>query len=495
MKHIYYIVAAAAVLVLAACNKETPASVDNEQISKGTYTYTLNASVDSDLTLEDGTKTAYAGDKTFSWTKGDQISVLFHNGDDNQFFTFTAVKGGSPSAKFVGEVTEGYTIGSSDAGYNSQTKWALYPASASHVYTAGATYPISFHIPAEIDLSNTPSANLPMTGCGDANDNFTFTTATACYKFTFTGLSSVSKVSLTVENISNGYYLSGDSSIRLNGSDYYLNMYEGSGVKTVTIIEDVSSGTATFYVPVRGWNDEMKANITLKNMDAGTNNGNIIYKASSTATALPSISYAKIAVVPSLNVSSYGVGVPLWPSYGINWETVDMYPIDPTKDAFPSNTSRIAAWKASSDATYVYFYFKVSKSAIGYKEGSGGYRYQSYIYTAFDTDGDPDGSVSPGAGLPVAGWEALAALYPFKGTTEGIIEFVNGDDSNGFIDNPVATHSGSKVNSFGNVAGDYAYVEARIPRSVIGCSASSLEITVNHSFAWGITGPQSFTLQ
>ena len=442
------------------------------------------------MEVEDVTKTAYAGDKTFSWTKGDQISVLFHNGDDNQFFTLTAVKAGSASAQFKGEVTDGYTIGASDVGYNGVTKWALYPASASHTYTAGATYPISFHIPAEIDLSGSPSTNLPMTGCGDENDNFTFTTATACYKFTFTGLSSISKASLTIENTSNGYYLSGDSPVMFDSPDYYVNMYSGSGSKIVTITEDVSSGTAVFYVPVRGWNDGMKANITLKNMDAGANNGNIIYKASSTVTALPSISWAKIAIVPSLNVSSYGVGVPFWSAFGINWASVDMYPLDGEKDAFPGDGTKLIEWKATSDATYIYFYYKTVAS---YAQTGG--VWSSYLPTGYDTDNN-DSTGSDASYSLGGGFEANSVAHPFSNEAGSAITFYAPASpcSSSFIKCPVGSDSAGTVATNGSVKGDYAYIESRIPRSAIGSPASAATIRVRQGYGWTPSAAQTITL-
>ena len=60
-------------IITWSCNKENSTPVQVEETT-GWHTVTLNASVDSEIT-----KTAYAGDKTFSWSEGDQISVLFHN--------------------------------------------------------------------------------------------------------------------------------------------------------------------------------------------------------------------------------------------------------------------------------------------------------------------------------------------------------------------------------------------------------------------------------
>ena len=481
MKKFIYIFALVG-LVAASCSKVPVTEIDNQAPATGTYTYVLNASMPDEIT-----KTTYAGDKTFAWSTGDQISVLFHKGDDNKFFTLTTAKGGSASAKFEGEITDGYTIGSSDDG----KKWALYPANANHTYTAGETNPISFYIPGETDFTAAGahfSANIPMEARGDDNGNYTFKHLSTCYKFTFTGLSSVSKVKLTVENIKDGRYLSGNSPLMLSGSEYYLNYYESplGGSKVVSIIDNVKSNTATFYVSCRGW-DKFQPQIILQNMDEGENNEKIIYRASAGATlTTSSVAWGKMVVVPSKDVSSYGVGVPFWSTFGINWSSAT---------AITSGTSSVPECKYASDADYIYFYYKVKKSSVGFKGSSGGYRYQSYMFTAYDTDGDPTNvSAEVGAGIGTAGWEASSELYPFKGTTEGNIEFVNGDDSNGKINCPVGTNSGQKIRTYGSVFGDYAYVECRIPRATIGCSTAGLTIRVKLTFGWSAIAEQNITL-
>ena len=100
MKKFIYIFALVG-LVAASCSKVPVTEIDNQAPATGTYTYVLNASMPDEIT-----KTTYAGDKTFAWSTGDQISVLFHKGDDNKFFTLTTAKGGSASAKFEGEITD-----------------------------------------------------------------------------------------------------------------------------------------------------------------------------------------------------------------------------------------------------------------------------------------------------------------------------------------------------------------------------------------------------
>ena len=481
MKQLVYIFALAGI-VAVACSKEIPTTQIEEPA--GTYTYVINASVDSEVT-----KTAYENDKTFSWSKGDQISVLFHNGDDNQFFTLTALNGGGASTRFQGEITTGYTIGASDDG----TKWALYPANANHVYDAtAASDKVKFYIPGETDFTAAGahySVNMPMEARGDADDNFTFRGLTACYKFTFTGLTGVSKVKLTVENTGNGYYLSGRSPIRGSADDYYLQMYEDSGSKSISIIDKVSSGTATFYVHARCW-EALKSAIVLENMDAGDNYENIIYKASSTGTGLTGIAQARIGIVPSLDVSSYGVGVPFWSSFGVNWASIDMYPSDDSKDAFPGDGGRTVEWKATSDATNIHFYFKTIAS-VAKTRG----QWESYLVTGFDTDNDETTGSAGSYGLG-DGFEARSIAFPFKNDAGSDVTFrlPTAPNSSSKIECPIGTNLAT-VATNGGLKGDYAYVEIRIPRDKIGSPASGATIRVRQAYGSAASAAQTITLQ
>lgn len=352
-------------IIAVACNKEQVTGDNNI----GTYTYVINATADPGILVDNLTKTTYTSDETFSWSKGDQISVLFHNGDDNRFFTLTAVKGGSASAQFKGEITDGYTIGASDDG----KKWALYPADAGHVYNKDAvTDKVKFNIPANQDISATPSVvRIPMEARGDANDNFTFSQLTCCFKYTFTGLTSVSKVKLTVENTGDGYYMSGRSGLRESSGTYYLHMYEDSGSTSVSITTSVVSNTATIYVPARKWLS-LRATITLQNMDAGSNYENIIYKASSTGTGLYSIDRGRICQLPSLNVSSYGVGTPFWSKYSINWNSV-------TASAGGDDPFRTI--KAKQDGNYLYLYLDIKKSGLNFSKDYTHYHRMGFYFS------------------------------------------------------------------------------------------------------------------
>ena len=480
MKKLLYILAIAGILAVS-CTKEPTA---NDAPKTNTYTFVLNASADIDTEFVDATKTAYANDKTFSWTAGDKISVLFHKDSDNKFFTLTADAGGSATATFRGEVTDGYTIGASDDG----TKWALYPASDEHVYNPSYdwsdAYRVLFKVPDVVDFSTGEySANIPMRALGDADDKFEFTPIAAAFKFTFIVSDDVSTAKLTVSQASS-YYLSGLFPFR-NSDNGYLAFEKrhdlGAGIRSISITRKVEKvgdiNKVSFYVPYRIYGN-LTPTISLYDADKDK----LLYTGTAKAATQAS-DQRHITVFPTKNLSDYELSFKS--KYGIDWDNIA---------AFSSNTSRIVEWKAASDATNLYFYFKVPKEKITWSGSS--YNWDSYIYTAFDTDDDhTTESADVGAALGKVGWNAMCALYPFRGTTEGVIEFVNGDDPNGKVQCPVGTDAGIKVNSFGALIDDFAYVESKIPRDKIGCSASGLSVRVNHSFSWSLTGDQTITLQ
>lgn len=351
------------IAVFIACNKVAPEVLQDTNkivVPDGWHEVVLNGTVAA-------TKTAYKGETEFSWSAGDQISVLYHNGTTNKFYTFTANAGDisgshNQQATFHGIVEDGYTIGASDTG----TKWALFPADSKHSYDPTAddssTYKVNFSIPSETDFTAShDSANIPMEGRGDGSNNFTFTNISACYKFTFTGLTAVSKVKLEVYNAGNDYKLSGVWPLR-SSSGYYIDGGKGTGSKTVSHIRNVSGGTVSFYIPYRFYR-KLKPKVTVTNMDAGSNYGKIIYQ----ATAKDFLTGEEedrdhIVVIPSKDLSSYGVGVTYFSQYGVNWNS-------PTASASGDVASGKDALKtikayASPDGKKLYLYYELDATKL-----------------------------------------------------------------------------------------------------------------------------------
>lgn len=286
MKKLFAIFAVVGVL-LAGCTKETAAPEEvQEPAGEGTeipdenagdttpesYVFTLRAVADADIT-----KTSYSEDKYFSWSAGDQISVLFHKGEDNKFFTLTTTSAGV-SVSFSGAIDGGYEIGSSNS-----EKIALFPA-GNHSYDrtrAGydpGSYPKRgpyFNIPAVTDFTlSHASANLPMAAIGDGDNNFSFKHIAGTFKFAFTGIDpSITKVRLHVKNQVTRA-LSGDFRLEDGGSHNYVWWWtyaaEDSEAQSVTHIVNVADGRAEFYIPyTHNDADGFQPDLTLTNADNG----------------------------------------------------------------------------------------------------------------------------------------------------------------------------------------------------------------------------------
>lgn len=347
-------------IILVSCAKEQIVSnkAIQEQPSKGWHEVTLNANTGVEMT-----KTAYTNDdKEFSWSVGDQISVLFNDGTNNKFFTFTIDAAGDISgshnqnATFHGSVEDGFDYYGATAAEGG-AKWALYPANSNHSWNTTTHMP-DFYMPAEIDFTASHfSANIPLWAKGDGENNYSFNyTLTGCYKFEFSGLTSVNKVRFQVHsNGSGGYYLSGKSPIKASEYDTYLDCYNGKGSRDVAYIANVDpvSHKVVFYVPFRSW-ESMTPNFTLINYDEGSNKWNTLLSATG-KKALNAASLNTITVVPEKAITS-GTGTPYVFSSGlaIDWAGA----VEGTGSTGADNKG-ILSVKAKADASYLYLYLAI----------------------------------------------------------------------------------------------------------------------------------------
>ena len=267
--HLSWLLMAAA--VITACEKEL---VETEPVvEKGQYVYSVKATISSDAE----TKTDYDATGKFSWTAGDQISVLFNDGTNNKFFTLTADAAGA-TATFSGTIDAGYTIGAKDGTAEDAKIWALYPASENHTYTEGANP--TFYVKPEVDFTKTGfSANIPMYDLRTSEGEFSFKNLASTYKFTLKNLnSSVNKVKFVIYNQTT-YGLSG--SWPIHAGEIYLN-YDyaspGSAKSTLTYINSVTNGQSVFYVSCRYWGkfqphitiSDAESNVVLREFVAGS---------------------------------------------------------------------------------------------------------------------------------------------------------------------------------------------------------------------------------
>ena len=452
-------------LIPFSCSK----AVEEPQAEEhGYYTFVLNANAGQDLT-----RTEYADEVTFSWSKDDEISVLFHKGETHKFFTLKTSEGGSATAKFSGQIESGYELGASDT--EGGAAWALFPASAQHSWNAETHLP-DFYAAPETDFTQSHfSANIPMYANGDADGNFNFKYLTSCYKFVFTDVNA-SKVKLMVHSSgSGGWYLSGKSPVKADGSSYFLQCYDGEGTRDVSYIAEVDADKkVAFYVPFRGW-EPFTPEITLVSMD--TDSELLHVTANAPLKALP---FGRIIVLPAKSLSDVYI-----PVIGINGDMSDWE----DKPVGEGSNSRILEWKYASDEENVYFMYKVDKTKISFSES---YNWGSYIYVGFDNDNDDNtpGTIDVGSGL-VGGYEARASMFPWRGTVEGSPECFKGEETQGEVQSPFGTETGH-VTIAGMVDDAYSYIEVSIPRSMIG--SPSGDITVNHSMNWAATGRTVITL-
>lgn len=464
-----------AAAALASCEKQN--SFVEQKAQEESYVYTISAvapdMVDESAPAQAPTRTDYAADGTFSWSAGDAISVLFHNGDVNKFFTLTTTESGA-TAKFSGSIEAGYEIGASDGTGSDKKIWALFPASENHTYTAGSNP--TFYVQPSVDFTATHfSANIPMYDLvASEGTALSFKNMACTFKFTVTGIKAgVDKVSFTIYNQTT-YGLSGTWDLALNGENYYVNYgwaESGSAKSTLTYVSDVTSNQAVFYVSCHPIYYNLKPVITVSNYATG------VPIKTFTATKSGELNSLTQVKPITLDVSEANGGVYYTPAITIDGDLSDW---DGIATYASAATSRIIDWKFKSDSYYVFFYFKLNKSRVD----SG-----RYLYLCFDTDND-DSTGSKRGGC--AGIEKFVYCYPYTNASgASTLEYVEGFDANSYI-------NGSKtgtVYSWGYVDSSYAYVELRVPRASLGIPDAGETISVNCSYNDYVAGAQSITLE
>lgn len=474
MRKSYISILAMALCVFAACEKQTEVeNIENTDVTEnnegGTYTYTVKASA------SDVTKTDYDASGNFSWSAGDAISVLFHNGDENRFYTLTTATG---NGVFSGEIDNGYTIGASDGSESDLKIWALFPASASHSYTAGENP--SFYVQPEVDFTTSHfSANIPMYALNTVEGDLAFTNLASTYKFTLNGIKDgVSKVEFTVYNQTT-YGLSGSWPIHNEKYVNYGYAAPGSEKSTLKYIGSVINNKAVFYVSCRYWGT-FKPNITIKNCATDR-----IIKTFTAGQALTPTSKSTVKPV-TLDVSEANGGDYYVPAIDIDGDFDDW---DDVSHTITTSDSNIVEWKYTKDAKNLYLYYKVPKNKVVKAEGN--YNWDPYMFIGIDTDNN----TTTGGTTAVSGFgggnEVEILVYPWRGTAPADPECVIGEEANGHIKVYNTTSSAfdtlsEEMNIGGKIEGNYCYLEARIPLASIKYTSGSMRI--NHSFGYSAIG-------
>lgn len=276
-------------LLAAGCGMQTEIEIAPEE---DCYEFILSATAE----MNPDTRTSYAEDKVFSWTAGDKISVIFHNGATDKFFTLTAQSAGA-SSTFKGSITNGYTLGAADG-----TNCALYPASDQHKYENGTFY---YYRPSEVEMSPGGfSSNIPLAAIEFNNNSFRFRPMCTVAKLSFSGITA-SRVKLSVKNL-DSHTLSGLFDCRVSSSVYLVwkqlsNNNADDPSRSIVFKETVENGRAVFYVNCPPWGGSyFKPQLSLT--DAST--GEVLYSATA-KQALPSstnASLGNIAVISEINL-------------------------------------------------------------------------------------------------------------------------------------------------------------------------------------------------
>ena len=442
MKHYFIPMMLVAALAIASCEKQSnPKEIEP---SKDVYTYSLKATAPE---IEPENKTNYDALGNFSWSAGDQISVIFNNGSENKFFTLTTTESGA-TANFSGAIDSGYTIGELSSG----TKIALYPAS-DHKYVAGESKPIKFNIPSVIDFTTSHySANMPLYAEGDADNNFAFQHLACGFKFKFTEVSA-SKVKFVVQN-QNTHQLSGD--IPLHSGPYLDNTYAAIGSEngSLTLIANVENETVSFYIPYRYWAD-FQPIITL--YDADTDD--VLY----TNTATKAVQLKALGNVKPITISVTGYVFSFPSKYNIDWNAVT---VSGEGDSSSSN-SGIKVIKATADASYLYIYFVVDKNKL-VTDSANEYANQSVFYLGDESDPNCTNS----------SWIWGSTETYTKDATGGWLTYY-GNPAWHCWEGVVGSDTGNKAGS-AVANGDDFYYEVRIPRNNTKAPMTSTSASTAH---------------
>lgn len=466
MKKFFYILFSALMAVVACQKQQVEPLCSMEETGHGTYIFTIKA---LDAGIEPEVKSDYDAAGHFSWSAGDAISVLFHKGTENKFFTLTTATAGK-SVTFSGEITSGYEIGASDGNASDKKIWALFPASANHTYAEGSNP--NFYVQPEVDFTAPGahySANIPMYSLvATETGGLSFANLACAYKFIVEDIdSSIDNVRFEVSNQTT-YGLSGSWPIDDSKFINYNYAAPGTEKSCLSYTSNVTDKKAVFYVSCRYWGT-FQPLVNIYNAD----NNNLLKTVKATTAKTPT---DKTSVQP-ITISAPGTGTaPFVPAVVIDglftdWDGVTEY--DGTRNGGGAN-SRINHWRATSDAQNVYFYAELVTSKI---------KHSSYFYVGFDT---AEGGSSHGG---LNDLEQYAVIYPCVSGSDPIT-YIQGAD-------PRSTVNGSTDGNLTvwSVNGDgVTYIEMCIPRSKVSLSSAGT-IKVALAFDYYDTISQTLVLE
>ena len=340
MKKFAYVIAALAAAFAVSCTKETPLETPNTDAPAevGMKEVTITASVE-----DVDTKTSYIVEEVdgkkvgkFSWTEGDQISVM-----DKQykFHTLTATASGT-SVTFSGMVPEGTEL----------RQEAFFPADIA-TKREGSTY--YFSIPEYKDLSKTGSADLPM-GSYSGTEEYKFKHMSGAAYLTFSNFPD-EIVAANISIVNKSLKISGVYKASLDEGLWYYGVYaaENESEKTFTRKVPVKDNKAELYLPYSYKGDMYaESNINIIGYDASGNEYEILKDKKMRGNGTP---FERGQVIPYKTLEL--------PTPEVNWEKVnwdsesvqtatleDWFVADPTGSKY----CQLTELKTIADGFYVY---------------------------------------------------------------------------------------------------------------------------------------------
>lgn len=323
------------VALCVACNiSELEISIpeeDSNTVPEGYKSVTVSATKD-----DAQSKTSYAGEQTFAWSDGDQISVWCTDASvpaNTGFYTFTTSTGGSASATFTGTIPGTAVVGDV----------ALYPANASHSYADGKYH---FQVAGEKSyIGATQSADIPMYGVNGGSSNFSFTQMTGAVKFTVNNIpAGVTQVKFTFTAATSK--LSGSFDVTTSSPyTWSTSSTETASEKAIVRYCPVTSNAFSVYVPYTEgtiWGD----NTLLIQDYTGDSVGSTLYTQSNIG-AIP-VTRNKVTKLSTLSCEYRS-------AYGVDWSGIS---------ESTNASGSLKSMKATMDEDYFYILLGVKTSDL-----------------------------------------------------------------------------------------------------------------------------------
>lgn len=287
----------------------------------------------------------------------------------------------------------------------------------------------------------------------------------------------------------NGILTPNESTYSADRNTVYLKFAQGSEKRDMTFIFPIPTMTLVEgdQLIIKLWYKDSNNNV----VDFWTKSSTI---SASTAASLPSLTRGSVLVLPdaTVPVTPEEAAAPIWIDGKIkDWTNAS------NVTTFSTSSDRIVEWKYTFDDNNIYFLYKINAGKIKFDDQEGNYDWKSYVYIGFDTD------VTKGAegqnGGTGSGMDALAVIFPWRGTTKGDPQCVIGEDRNSHIEKPVGTRikvgtEDKHLKVGGKIDGEFCYVEVRVPFEDIGITSSKDYITVNHAMDYYPTGAQMIAI-